>query len=86
LTKTDADLEETSYDWVIFLGGTNDLGWGCSVKEIWDMISSITSIPLRHQANVLMLTVPECGVENEKLDAKRNELNALIKGDDRDGM
>jgi hypothetical protein len=33
-----------------------------------------------------MLTVPECGAKNKSLDKRRNELNNLIKSDERDDV
>ncbi|KAH7419702.1 SGNH hydrolase-type esterase domain-containing protein [Cadophora sp. MPI-SDFR-AT-0126] len=77
---------ESPYDWVIFLGGTNDLAYSLSPTKIHDEIKAITALPLETGAKVLLMTVPECGVKNKKLDERRNELNSLIKGDERDGV
>ncbi|KAH7364741.1 SGNH hydrolase-type esterase domain-containing protein [Rhexocercosporidium sp. MPI-PUGE-AT-0058] len=74
------------YDWVVFLGGTNDLAYSIPPSKIYDEIKAITAMPLETGARVLILTVPECGVKNEKLDGRRGELNALIKGDGREGV
>ncbi|KAL5320392.1 hypothetical protein ACEPPN_011193 [Leptodophora sp. 'Broadleaf-Isolate-01'] len=74
------------YDWVVFLGGTNDLAYSISTTKIHDEIKAITALPLETGAKVLMLTVPECGVKNEKLDNRRNELNKLIREDAREGV
>lgn len=72
------------YDWVILLGGTNDLGWGKPVFDIHDALSAVSDIPLENGAKVLMCTVPECGVKSESLDKKRDSLNTFIKSDMRD--
>lgn len=72
------------YDWVILLGGTNDLGWGKPVFDIHDALTAVSDIPLENGAKVLMCTVPECGAKSEDLDQKRNSLNAFIKSDMRD--
>ena len=74
------------YHYTIFLGGTNDLGWGKPASEIWASIKAITAIPLLHGSKVLLMTVPECGVKREELDKKRNELNGCIKEDKREGV
>jgi lysophospholipase L1-like esterase len=74
------------YDWVVFLGGTNDLGWGGSARGIWEKVLEITGIPLRDGAKLLLMTVPECGVRREGLDRRRDELNGLIRGDAREGV
>ena len=34
------------YDWVIVLGGTNDLGWGESAVEVFEALSTFISIIL----------------------------------------
>ncbi|KAN0121772.1 SGNH hydrolase [Hyaloscypha variabilis] len=74
------------YNYVIFLGGTNDLGWGKAPSEISSAIQTITQIPLNHRAKVLLLTVPECSAKNKGLDRKRAELNQGIWEDEREGV
>lgn len=76
----------TQWDWLVFLGGTNDLGYGRSVEAIWETIFSVTSIPMARGAKVLLLTVPECSAKNSQLDRRRRELNEKIRGDDREGV
>jgi hypothetical protein len=76
--------ERGDFDWVIFLGGTNDLGWGKSPVEIYAAIKSITSLPLENGARVLLMTVPECAVRSKSLDSKRDELNGMIR--EREGV
>lgn len=44
----------------------------------------MTQIPLDAGAKVLLMTVPECAVISESLDAKRDALNRLIMEDSRD--
>ena len=77
---------EDPYDWVIFLGGTNDIGWGKKIDDIWNAVVEITDIPLKSGAKLLMITVPECGAKSDSLDAKRNDLNSRIKNDSREGV
>jgi lysophospholipase L1-like esterase len=74
------------YNYTLFLGGTNDLGWGKPASEIWASIKSITSIPLSHKSKLILFTVPECGVKNASLDERRDELNRLIKEDKREDV
>ncbi|TVY48986.1 hypothetical protein LOCC1_G000783 [Lachnellula occidentalis] len=71
---------EEPYDLVIFLGGTNDLGYGRSADDIFADIKKVLRIPLDHGARVVVMTVPECAVKSEKLDAKRDALNGSIRG------
>lgn len=87
-SKIDSSKNAASnpYDWIIFLGGTNDLGWGKKPVEIWSEIKSLTQIPLDAGARVLLMTVPECAVKSLSLDRKRDELNNLVKADKRKGV
>jgi hypothetical protein len=71
---------------VIFLGGTNDLGWGKPTEQIHSAIRDTTEIPLENGARVLMLTVPECAAKIASLDERRKELNQAIWEDERDGV
>jgi lysophospholipase L1-like esterase len=69
------------------LGGTNDLAWGKSASTIHDALLSITDIPLNCGAKLLLFTVPECASkQGSSLDARRDELNELIKGDGRENV
>ncbi|TVY86723.1 hypothetical protein LAWI1_G006822, partial [Lachnellula willkommii] len=63
---------EEPYDLVIFLGGTNDLGYGRDASEIFADIKKVLRMPLDHGARVVVMTVPECAVVSEKLDARRD--------------
>jgi lysophospholipase L1-like esterase len=74
------------YDWVLILGGTNDLGWGKPVSFIHERLTEVSDIPLRNGAKVLLFTIPECAHKSASLDARRDELNQLIKDDDREGV
>ena len=71
---------------MIFLGGTNDLGWGKSTEQIHTAIKDTTDIPLENGARVLMLTVPECAAKISSLDERREELNQAIWDDARDDV
>ncbi|KAG0650846.1 hypothetical protein D0Z07_2285 [Hyphodiscus hymeniophilus] len=83
---TGSTTSKPLYNYTLFLGGTNDLGWGLPASEIWSSIKTMTAIPLRHNSKLVLFTVPECGVKNRDLDARRDELNRLIKADDREGV
>jgi lysophospholipase L1-like esterase len=71
--------EETPYDWVLFLGGTNDLGYGLKPTEIFTAIRDVIGIPLSYGARILLITIPECAAKSTALDMKRNELNEMMK-------
>ncbi|EED13748.1 conserved hypothetical protein [Talaromyces stipitatus ATCC 10500] len=74
-------LDTKTYDWVIVLGGTNDLGYGSftpdeiytGLKTTWSQ--ALTSSPT---TKILALTVPECAYRSQKLDRNRDALNKLI--------
>ena len=84
------DPENTSgngkYDWLIYLGGTNDLAWGFEPSSIYACIKEQTEWARIGGAKILLLTVPECAVKSESLDRKRGVLNGLIQGDERGGV
>ncbi|OIW35662.1 SGNH hydrolase [Coniochaeta ligniaria NRRL 30616] len=71
-----------SYDWTIVLGGTNDLAWDTNSEAVFDALKKIWDIPLSHNSKVLALTIPEAGYNGktrERIDAKRNKVNEMIK-------
>ncbi|KAH8910403.1 SGNH hydrolase [Coniochaeta sp. PMI_546] len=79
--ETDGPVE-TSYDWTIVLGGTNDLGWGTEPEALFEALKKIWDIPLTHNSKVLALTIPEAGLKGTvraRIDAKRNQVNEMIK-------
>ncbi|KAF9891928.1 hypothetical protein FE257_002891 [Aspergillus nanangensis] len=79
-SRLQAKCAETSYDWVIMLGATNDLGHGYPCDKIVAALEDAWKIALSSGANVLALTVPECAAVNKRLDEKRNEVNSHIRG------
>jgi hypothetical protein len=85
-TDSPNNLNQDPFDWVLFLGGTNDLGWGMKPLDIWDEIKSITQIPLDAGTRVLFMTIPECATKNAGLDTRRDALNKLITEDKRENV
>ncbi|TVY59618.1 hypothetical protein LSUE1_G008890, partial [Lachnellula suecica] len=55
---------EEPYDFVVFLGGTNDIAYNRAPSDIFADIKAVLAQPLANGARVLLLTVPECGVRN----------------------
>ncbi|KAM5344487.1 hypothetical protein ACJ41O_013023 [Fusarium nematophilum] len=74
------ELEADTYDWVILLGGTNDLGHMLAVDRIYDALQSHWSMATAKGSKVLALTVPECKAKPEWLELNRLELNQNILG------
>ncbi|KND89493.1 hypothetical protein TOPH_05920, partial [Tolypocladium ophioglossoides CBS 100239] len=72
------ECESRSYDWVIMLGGTNDLGSLVPVHRILAALEANWDIPLANGSKLLALTVPECHARLEWLDDNRRHLNSGI--------
>jgi hypothetical protein len=72
------DTETPFYDWIIILGGTNDLGYGRDANTIFNSLTPLWELASSHGANVLNLTVPECEVRNAALNMRRRELNDMM--------
>lgn len=67
------------YDWVILLGGTNDLGAGESPSKIFTCLQKVQNIALSQGAKILNMTVPEEALRNKDLNSRRDELNQSIR-------
>ncbi|KAB5530367.1 SGNH hydrolase-type esterase domain-containing protein [Coniochaeta sp. 2T2.1] len=79
------DPNKAPYDWTIILGGTNDIAWGTDPETIFSSLLATYSIPLSASppSKVLALTIPEAGIPpgptRDRVEAKRNQVNSLIK-------
>lgn len=71
---------------MLLLGGTNDIGWGKPAEVIYDCLVKISDIPLSKGAKVLLFTIPETAYKSPSFDARRNDLNRMIKEDSRDDV
>ncbi|GAM43934.1 hypothetical protein TCE0_060f19153 [Talaromyces pinophilus] len=74
-------LDAKTYDWIIVLGGTNDLGYGSfSADQIYSGLKATWSLALSSSptTKLLALTVPECAYKSAKLDRNRDTLNKFI--------
>jgi hypothetical protein len=56
-----SELEQPGkwYDWVIILGGTNDVFQGYSAWDIFDSLKKLYALCTKHGARVLGMTIPE---------------------------
>ncbi|OJJ49098.1 hypothetical protein ASPZODRAFT_13835 [Penicilliopsis zonata CBS 506.65] len=86
LARMQARFSSKTYDWVICLGGTNDLGYGYDSSKIFTGLQASWNVALSHGARVLALTIPECEVVNKVLDRRRNEVNAAILAHQAEGF
>ncbi|KAL6720504.1 hypothetical protein ACLMJK_002428 [Lecanora helva] len=70
---------ERRYDWVIIMGGTNDLGWGQPPERIYEGLKPVWKAALDTGANVLALNVLEVAASSSRAIDMRNSLNTMIK-------
>ncbi|KAJ5652623.1 SGNH hydrolase [Penicillium longicatenatum] len=78
LSRIQMKCDNNHYDWVIFLGGTNDLGYGLESEKIYAGLQDSWDVVLQSGAKVLSLTIPECQARIRNLDLRRSALNTLI--------
>ncbi|KZL69126.1 GDSL-like lipase/acylhydrolase, partial [Colletotrichum tofieldiae] len=69
---------QTTYDWVIVLGGTNDLAYNVPPERIFESLRRVYDSAIAKGGKVLALTVPECAVKDDELDSRRRRLNNTI--------
>ncbi|PQE04070.1 GDSL-like lipase acylhydrolase protein [Rutstroemia sp. NJR-2017a BVV2] len=81
LPRLDILYEEADnpYNWMIILGGTNDLNQYRDVETIFEYLTKEWNFALSRGTQVLALTVPECGACDPILDTQRDYLNNLIR-------
>ncbi|KAG9249652.1 putative GDSL-like lipase/acylhydrolase [Emericellopsis atlantica] len=77
-SRLEVELEKRTYDWVIMLGGTNDLGSFVSPEDIFQALHDHWHRVLRKGCKILALTIPECGARHERLDRARKIVNDRI--------
>ncbi|KAJ5261372.1 SGNH hydrolase [Penicillium angulare] len=78
LSRMQGKCAEAKYDWVICLGGTNDIGYSHPADKIYAALQVSWNVALESGAKVLALTVPECKTRSARLDGRRDVLNASI--------
>lgn len=71
------------FNFIIILGGTNDLGYGRSAETLISALDDIYTLAHDHGANILALTIPECHAKSQALDMKRNIVNEDILNTER---
>ncbi|KAL8819830.1 MAG: hypothetical protein Q9191_007648 [Dirinaria sp. TL-2023a] len=78
LSRACAKAKSEPYDWIVVLGGTNDLGWGQQPEKIYDELQKVWDIGLASGANVLALNVIEAAFTIGTIVQRRDALNTLI--------
>jgi hypothetical protein len=56
----------------------SDLGMSLQADRVFTELEKVWQVPLESGSKVLALTVPECSAKQERLVARRNELNKRI--------
>ncbi|RDA96067.1 hypothetical protein CP533_5847 [Ophiocordyceps camponoti-saundersi (nom. inval.)] len=70
--------EGAAYNWVIILGGTNDLAYANEAPDIFDALEACYNLVIARGSRVLALTVPECSAKSAWVDDTRSRLNEKI--------
>lgn len=68
------------YDWVLLLGGINDIGGDDSTaEEVLAGLDVLVQMCLKHGSNVLLMTLTEVAMPVEAVEKQRRRLNQLIQ-------
>ncbi|KAL8632854.1 hypothetical protein Q9189_001408 [Teloschistes chrysophthalmus] len=70
--------KDSPYDWIIVLGGTNDLGWSETPEKVYEALKKVWTVALETGANVLALSVLEAEYTSGDIVERRNDLNNRI--------
>ena len=73
-------FQRQSYDLLILMAGTNDLGYGFTNEEIFDNLQALTKIALKTNTSVLNLGIPDSGYifSNLNVRVKRDQINEKL--------
>ncbi|KAL9104938.1 MAG: hypothetical protein Q9163_000183 [Psora crenata] len=74
------------YDWIIIMGGTNDLGWGKPPAVIYENLTKVWRVALDSGAKVLALNVIEAAGSSQGMVRKRKDLNDMIAKHEEDRL
>ncbi len=80
LIRFDRDVVKKEPDYVIILGGTNDLGWGENPINVFDNLKKLYQRAESNNINPVACTIPSI-LGLDYLIPPRLELNELIKGE-----
>ncbi|MCK4243608.1 hypothetical protein KAX03_01925 [Candidatus Bathyarchaeota archaeon] len=79
LQRIQQDVINFNPDYVIILGGTNDIGWGLPVKEIFSNLKKMFEMAIDNGIEPIGCTVPSILIWDEGIPP-RLKLNQLLKG------
>ena len=77
LSRIDRDVLQLSPSHVIILGGTNDIGWGIPVTEIYSNLEGMYEKVIRHSIQLIACAVPSI-LGYDSLIPPRVRLNRMI--------
>jgi len=77
LSRIDGDVLQLSPSHVIILGGTNDIGWGIPVAEIYSNLEAMYDKVIRHGMRLIACAVPSI-FGYDSLIPPRVRLNKMI--------
>lgn len=72
-------LSSATYDAVVILAGTNDIGWGISPREVSGTLSRLWSMSIAMDLETIACTIPPIGIQYPPVQAAELELNDAIK-------
>ncbi len=78
LTRFDRDALSVRPDFVIILGGSNDIGWGISPREIFGNLSKMYEATSKNGIEIIACSVPSI-LGCDSLIPPRLELNEMIR-------
>eukprot|EP00484_Ammonia_sp_Unknown_P018053 CAMPEP_0197026724 /NCGR_PEP_ID=MMETSP1384-20130603/6757_1 /TAXON_ID=29189 /ORGANISM="Ammonia sp." /LENGTH=211 /DNA_ID=CAMNT_0042455443 /DNA_START=35 /DNA_END=667 /DNA_ORIENTATION=+ len=79
LNRISEILKKETFDIVLFLGGTNDVGHRKPTKEICTALQKIYDCIETHKSQWVAVTVPPCKFTTPSIDEERNEVNTFIR-------
>lgn len=81
--KQGSNLNSKPYDWILVLGGTNDLGMGKSAEDIIVHLKCIYGLAKKKGMKVLAFTIPEIMGEpflaDDEYIKRKNQVNEFIR-------
>lgn len=77
-SRLEKAVERGIYDWVLILGGTNDIGSRAHAEDTASALYEVWNTAMAQDCKVLAMTVPECATKISWLDTNRDMLNHMI--------
>jgi lysophospholipase L1-like esterase len=71
-------LEANSYDLVIIMAGTNDLGWGFGPSDVYESLLRIWQVSTSRETTTIACSIPPIGMRVPHHQQMQQELNQRI--------